>query len=54
MALLCAAQIKSSLQPRGVPAQVILYECRYEVIAVVIAGLAAKQKPDAGPLTSML
>src|SRR5580704_777282 len=43
-----AERSPSCLQPRGVPAQVIRHEGRYEVVAVVIARLAAKQERDAG------
>jgi hypothetical protein len=32
------------MQARGVPAQVIFHEGRYEVVAVVIAGLAAEHE----------
>src|SRR5450631_3755348 len=44
----------SRLQPRGVPADVVLHERRYEVIAVVITGLAAKQQRDTGLRASVL
>ena len=43
-----AKSIASRSQSRGVPAHMICHECRYEVIAVVIASLATKGKGDAG------
>src|ERR1700694_3551365 len=46
--------ISSCIQSRGVPAHVIFHESRYEVIAVVIAGLAAKNKGNARLRTGAL
>src|ERR1035438_2551114 len=39
-----APRDRSDAQSRGVPAQMIFDECRYEIIAVVVAGPAAEQQ----------
>ena len=42
---------RTTLQPRGVPAQVIVHERRDEVVAVVVAGLAAQSEGNVRFLT---
>src|SRR5436190_313233 len=43
---LCPTRDRSCAQSRGVPAQMIFHECGYEIIAVVVAGLTAKEQRD--------
>ena len=44
----------SGFQPRGVPPQMIAHECRDEIIAVVVATLAAQGNGNVRFLTGAL
>src|ERR1700733_2501904 len=48
------APVQSPRQSRGMPADMVFHECRYEVVAVVIAGPAAKIQGDVGLRASLL